>query len=305
MKIRRKGQANTCVIQEKNINGAQVTYITFDKLEQTGIVRQAFSTRLGGVSGREFATMNLSFTRGDDAEAVAENYRRIAAVLACRPEDITASHQTHTVNVRRVTAADKGKGVTKERDYEGVDGLITNEPDIALACFFADCVPLYFVDVRHHAIGLSHSGWRGTVNRMGQATLDAMKREFGTRPEEVQTVIGPSICQDCYEVSEEVAKAFADAFYPDDSLAEAYLRHFKQEISHNEIQNCLLEPKPDSKYQLNLWYANYRVLREAGVPDAQIAITDICTCCNPDFLFSHRASHGKRGNLGAFLKLLP
>ena len=187
--------------------------------------------------------------------------------------------------MRLVTEKDRGKGFTRPRDYKDVDGLITNVPGLVLATFYADCVPLYFVDPVHRAIGLSHSGWRGTVNRMGEVTLQRMKEAFGTRPSDVWTAIGPSICQDCYEVSEDVAQEFISAF-------------------EGRADNRLLYRKENGKYQLNLWRANELVLLESGVPKDRIAVTDICTCCNPQVLFSHRASKGKRGNLGAFLQLL-
>ena len=140
---------------------------------------------------------------------------------------------------------------------------------------------------------------------MGQKMIDSMSDAFGTRPEAVQAAIGPSICQSCYEVSEEVAVAFAKQFTPDRNLAVEYLQRYQQEITETDIDNCLLQDKGNGKYQLDLWYANYCVMREAGIPAEQIAVTDICTCCNlnPQFLFSHRASHGRRGNLGAFLML--
>lgn len=229
--------------------------------------------------------MNLSSTRGDDPENVKENFRRFGAVVGFDPKDLVLSLQTHTTNVRLVTEEDRGKGFTRPRDYKDVDGLITNVPGLVLATFYADCVPLYFVDPVHRAIGLSHSGWRGTVNRMGEVTLQRMKEAFGTRPSDVWTAIGPSICQDCYEVSEDVAQEFISAF-------------------EGRADNRLLYRKENGKYQLNLWRANELVLLESGVPKDRIAVTDICTCCNPQVLFSHRASKGKRGNLGAFLQLL-
>ena len=182
-----------------------------------------------------------------------------------------------------MTAEDAGKGIVKERDYTDIDGLITNEPGLVLSTFYADCVPLYFVDQVHRAIGMSHSGWKGTVGKMGAATITAMKREFGTEAKDLVCAIGPSICQDCYEVSEDVADAFKEAF-------------------PGHADEILLDKK-NGKYQLDLWRANEIVLTEAGVLKEKIAVTNICTCCNPDLLFSHRASHGKRGNLGAFIYL--
>ncbi|MDE5825145.1 MAG: polyphenol oxidase family protein, partial [Lachnospiraceae bacterium] len=164
-------------------------------------------------------------------------------------------------------------------------------------------VPLFIVDPVNRAIGLSHSGWRGTVRKMGKVTLERMRAEYGTKPEEVRVAIAPSICQGCYEVSEDVALAFGEAFAQEDAKTEAYLARYKQDYTQKEIEDCLMYRKEDGKYQLNLWYANYRVFRDAGVPNKNIEVTDVCTCCNPKLLFSHRASRGKRGNLGAFMML--
>ena len=184
-----------------------------------------------------------------------------------------------------MTKEDAGKGVICPRDYTDVDGLITNVSGLTLVTFYADCVPLYFVDPVHHAIGLSHSGWRGTVARMGKCTLEAMHNAFGTEASDVYCAIGPSICQDCYEISEDVAVQF--------------MQEFPGHTSE------ILIDKGNGKYQLDLWKANEIVLLDAGVMKDHLEVTDVCTCCNPELLFSHRASHGKRGNLGAFLCLNP
>ena len=157
--------------------------------------------------------MNFSKTRGDNEDDVTENYRRMAAVLDVDMEKMVLSYQTHTTNIRPVTLEDAGKGVIRERDYQDIDGLITNVPGITLVTFYADCVPLYFLDPVHKAVGLSHSGWRGTVKRMGQKTVEAMQAEYGTRPEDVIACIGPSICASCFEVGEEVAEEFRKGVY--------------------------------------------------------------------------------------------
>ena len=181
-----------------------LTYLTFPVLDGAENVRHLFSTRKGGVSRGIYESMNLSFHRGDDAENVLENFRRIAALFDSTPDKIVCAKQTHTTNIRRVTKVDAGKGVTKEPDYEEIDGLITNEPGLILCTSFADCVPLYFVDPKKQAIGLAHSGWRGTVNRMGARMIEEMKRQFGSNPGDLLVAVGPSICADCYEVGEEV-----------------------------------------------------------------------------------------------------
>ena len=338
--IVRCGNSNACRL-EFDKNNPEMAYFTFEGIERTGIVEHFFTTRLGGVSAGHTATLNFSYSQGDIKENVDENFRRAAAHFGMMPDRIACSQQTHTVNVRKVTALDNGKGVTRERDYTDVDGLITNERGIILATFYADCVPLFIVDPVSHAIGLSHSGWRGTAGKMGKVTLEHMAREFGTRAEDVHAAIAPSICQSCYEVSEDVALAFAMAFPENKDVAKEYLARHKSgrevslpcpntasaansymrdcvqdeiseqniadciqdEISEKDIADCLLYKKENGKYQLNLWYANYRVFRDAGVPCENIEVTDVCTCCNPELLFSHRASGGKRGNLGAFMML--
>lgn len=301
-KMIRCGNSGTCKLNTDK-NNKEMVYFTFSGLERTGIVEHFFSTRYGGVSGGYLYALNFSYSQGDRKENVDENYRRAAAHMGMTSGDIVCSQQTHTTNVRKVTADDRGKGVVRERDYVDVDGLITNESGIILATFYADCVPLFIVDPVNKAIGLSHSGWRGTVQKMGKVTLDKMCTEYGTKPEEVSVAVAPSICQDCYEVSEDVALAFGEAFVRDDEKAGEYLRRYKQNFTQKDIDDCLMYRKENGKYQLNLWYANFRVFRDAGVPDGNIEVTDVCTCCNPGLLFSHRASQGKRGNLGAFMML--
>lgn len=271
-----KGQDRVLEIEDKS-----VPLLYFPILENTGIVEHCFTTRAGGVSEGIFDSLNLSFSRGDDESAVMENYDRLAAALDTRKEQFVCTDQTHTTNVIRVGKEDCGYGVTRQKPYTDVDGLVTDEPGVVLSTFFADCVPLYFVDTVNRAIGLSHSGWRGTVGRMGQRTLEKMATEFGTNPKDIVAAVGPSICQDCYEVSEDVAEEFIKEF-----------------SGHADE---ILINKGNGKYQLDLWKTNEIVLIEAGVKKENIAVTNICTCCNPDLLFSHRASKGKRGNLGAFM----
>lgn len=273
-------------MQMKQNRTGEVEYLTFPLLEQTGTVRHLFSTRIGGASEGIYSSMNLSYTRGDRKESVDENFRRIAGVMGCRVEDIVCSDQTHTTNLRVVSREDRGKGIVQPKDYKDVDGLLTNEPGLVLATFYADCVPLYFVDVKNRAVALAHSGWRGTVARMGRCVIEKMREVYGTRGEDIVAAIGPSICQDCYEVSEDVA--------------EAFVKEFRKPGQEQEI----LLSKGNGKYQLDLWRANEIILTEAGIPEEQIQVTDLCTCHNSEYLFSHRASMGKRGNLGAFLGLL-
>ncbi|MCI8418182.1 MAG: peptidoglycan editing factor PgeF [Lachnospiraceae bacterium] len=278
-----KKKAGASTLYEKEREG--VPYLVFSHLEETQLVCHGFSTRLGGVSEGMLSTMNLSFSRGDDPGRVRENYGRMGRAVGFSCENLVFSHQTHTTHVRRVTEADRGKGYLFSRDYENVDGLITNVPGLVLTTFYADCVPLFFLDPVHKAIGLSHSGWRGTAGGMGPVTLRAMAQEFGTEPSQVLAAIGPSICQDCYEVSQDVIEEFQKTFPPE------------------QWPKLYQEKEEKGKYQLDLWQANELLLLGAGIRPEHLSVTNICTCCNPELLFSHRASKGKRGNLAAFLML--
>ena len=260
-----------------------VPYITFPSFVRLGI-KHGFSTKQGGVSKGDCATMNMSFTRGDEEEDVRTNHRIFADTIGYEVEQVVLSNQVHETVIRRVDASDAGKGVTKESDIIGVDGLITNDPKVVMMTFFADCVPLFFYDPVNRAIGASHSGWRGTVKRMGARTIEAMQQEFGCQPPNIYAVVGPSICQRCYEVSEDVAEAFREEFS---------MEHWKN----------LWERKENHKYQLNLWEANRIILEEAGIPAEQIEVCGYCTCCHSDLLFSHRATNGHRGNLSGVITL--
>lgn len=261
-----------------------VPYISYRILDDIPWLKNAVSTRLGGVSKDYLASMNLGFNRGDLDENVIRNHETFANAIGVNPKNIVTGNQTHTTNVKVVTKDDCGKGIYRDRNYTDIDGLITNEKGIVLATYYADCVPLLIVDTKNKAIGLSHSGWRGTVGKIGKVTIEKMGELYGTKPEDIVACIGPSICQKCYEISEEVAVQFKEAF-PDN------------------IKEILID-KGNGKYQLDLWECNRINFKEAGVLPENIKVTDICTCHNTDVLFSHRGHNGKRGNLGAFLSIV-
>ena len=258
---------------------AAVPVIRYASLDETGCVEHGFSTRLGGVSKGFYRSMNLSYTRGDDKKHVDENFRRFCSAVHMDWKKVVGTDQTHTSNVRVVTEKDAGHGIIRPKTYHDVDGQITNVPGLPLITYHADCVPLFFVDPVKKAIGLTHSGWRGTVARIGRNTIEAMTQNYGSRPEDV---IGPSICQSCYEVSQDVAEAFEKDFRLTDALVYA---------------------KENGKYQLNLWEANRQIMLDAGMMPEHITVTRWCTGCHPDLLWSHRKTGSNRGSLAAFLCL--
>ena len=150
--------------------------------------------------------------------------------------------------------------------------------------FYADCVPLFFYDPVNKVVGLAHSGWKGTVGNIANAMVDKFVELYGSNPSDIVAAIGPSICVDCYEVSQDVALQFMAAY------------------SETEIK-YILYSKDNGKYQLNLHEACKRNLINSGVLEGNISMPDFCTCCNPDILYSHRASNGMRGNLAAVIML--
>ena len=265
-----------------------VTYMTFDSFEKAG-VKHAFSTRLGGVSEGVFGTLNLRTNSEDKIENVHENYKRICKALDMNYDRMCFSMQTHTANVLVVDEKDAGNGITKELPYSDIDGIITNVKDMPLVTAHADCVPLFFYDPVNQVVALSHSGWKGTVGKIGKVTIEKMTESFGTKPQDVLCGIGPSICKDCYEVSADVANEFVKAF--------------GVENKDKLLRKSIFNPEDNDKYMLDLWEACRITLLEAGVLEEHIEVTDYCTRCHPDLFFSHRILGANRGGQSAFISL--
>ncbi len=264
-----------------NKNG--VLYITFPKLSATNAVNHAFTTRIGGVSKGYFGAMNMSITGGDEKNDVIENYKLICNAAGINYSNLVLSHQTHTSNILTVTEKDVGKGIFCERDYENIDGLVTNCKGVALVTQYADCTPLLFCDPVKKVIATSHAGWRGTVAEIGIKTVQRMRQEFGCDPKDIIAAIGPSICQSCYEVDMPLYNAF-------------------KELKSVDV-NSIFKRVDETHFKLNLWQANRQMLVYAGIKQENIDVTDLCTCCNSEYLHSHRFTGGKRGTLAAIIEL--
>ena len=249
-------------------------------------LQHGFSTRKGGVSKEHLASLNLSFSVEDAKENVLENFRRIGERFGKTPEDFVLSKQSHETKVLKVGTKDRGKGITKDRDYEGIDALITDEEGIILSCFSADCVPILFYDPIHKAVGACHSGWRGTKGKILQNVVEEMRKHFSSNPAEILVAIGPSICKEQYVVSEDLALSFLED-YPD-----------LGEDTASPIQRISKD-----KFQLDLWDLNRRIALDCGIKEEHISISGYCTMENPELFFSHRYSQGKRGLQGAFICL--
>lgn len=271
-------ESKTLAAHEKD----DVAYYTFPSFDRLGFVKHGFSTRLGGASGGIYESMNLSFTRGDDKAAVRENFDRFCRAIGVDPENVVVSAQEHHTTIYNAHKADCGRGVTQERGYADIDGLLTDEPDVVLCTQYADCVPLFFVDPVRRVVGTSHSGWKGTVARIGAVTVERMCADYGCQREDILAGVGPSIGPCCFEVDAPVYNAFAAMEEFDDRCATV---------------------DPGNKFHVDLWEINRRILLNVGLKPEHITVTDLCTRCHPDVFWSHRATGGQRGCLAGFISL--
>lgn len=262
---------------------AGVEYLTIPSFSRSGLVRHCFTTSRGGFSPEPYG-MNLGIANKDDPGNVLRNYEKIAYVLGSYPGNWTVSAQVHGDKILRVGVTERGQGVVRPREIEGIDGLITNRPQVGLVTIHADCVPLYFLDPVRKAIGLAHAGWRGTVQKIGARMIERMQEDFGTDPEDLLTAIGPSIGPCCFEVGPEVAEQFA-AHFPADT--DAVIRPAQTE----------------GKYMVDLWETNRRIMVDCGVMQDKITVTDLCTACHADVFYSWRKNKAP-GRMAAILELI-
>ena len=257
-------------------------FYTFEKFEKTGLVNHCFSTKFGGVSKGFYESMNLAF-RDDLKENVIENYKIICNAINCDYKNVVFSSQTHEDKIYKVTKEDKGKGLLKDSNIKGFDALITNEPEIVLTTFYADCVPIFILDPIKKAIGLAHSGWKGTVLEIGKKTILKMEEEYGTNPKDLLIGIAPSISLCCFQVDMPVVEKFKESI----PFSEKYI----------------FDDTEDGKFKIDLQNIIKESIISTGVLKDNIEISGICTMCNSHMFFSHRVMGDKRGSLAGIMSL--
>ncbi|MEE1153716.1 MAG: peptidoglycan editing factor PgeF [Acutalibacteraceae bacterium] len=267
-------------VMNLNINN-NVPFLTFKELENISFVNHAFSTRLGGVSSGEFSTMNLALNRGDDENKVITNYKLFCHATGFEFDTLVASAQDHNTIVRKVTKNDCGIGITKPRDMDSVDALVTNENGVTLVTYYADCTPVFFIDKNKKVIALAHAGWRGTVNKICSNVIKTMITDYNSDTKDIYCFIGPAISKCCYEIDQSCYDNFASV----------------EGLDLDKIMTT----KSNGKYMADLLETNKQILMLSGVPENNITISDVCTRCNSDLLWSHRATNGKRGTMCAFM----
>lgn len=224
------------------------------------------STRHGGVSEGNYGTFNVNVYCGDNPDHIAQNRRALCHELDIAADRLVMPHQVHGTGITQISktffllSEDIRRSVT-----EGIDALITNVPGVCIGVSTADCIPIIIYDPEHHAAGVVHSGWRGTVANIAEAAVASMVRSYHSKPELLLTVIGPGISCRNFEVGDEVYNSFASANYPMDAIA------VREEKWHIDLPKCC---------QLQL--------EAVGIPSANICMTDICTYDQTDDFFSAR-----------------
>lgn len=243
-----------------------------------------FTTRQGGYSREPFESFNLGLHVGDEKEDVLRNRQKLAQMLQFSLNEVTCAEQTHSANVYEVQPQDRGKGSDSlQTVIQNVDGLYTKQKNTLLMSFYADCVPLYFVDGMNQLVGLAHAGWKGTVHRIGPHIVQQWVERYQSDHRHIYVVVGPSICQHCYEVDEHVLQ---------------HIRPYKHIVSEQTII-----PKTNGKSELDLKQLNVDLLIEAGIPRQNIEISKWCTSCHNDLFFSHRKENGQTGRLASFIAI--
>ena len=264
-------------ISENMTKNSNSMYITAPNISAV----HGFTTRFGGVSSGYLSSLNLGEHRGDSEENVRENYRRLCSALGAPFNRMVFSRQVHKDSVRAVTSRDIHE-LFAPIPYEA-DGLVTNERDLLLVVFTADCIPLLLWDRENRAIGAVHCGWRSTVMDIAGNTVRKMVSNYGCSPSSIMAAIGPGISKCCFETGSDVPEAVLNV------LGDKGKEHI------NSLSN--------GKFKVDLKGINRSLLIAAGIPEENIYVSPECTVCSCDRYWSHRATKGVRGSQASVIML--
>lgn len=233
---------------------------------------------------------NTALHVGDDPAKVVAAREAIASKLGFPFEAWTCAEQVHGNEAKVVTRDIAGSGrFDRESAIQHADALVTNEPDVLLAMFFADCVPLYFYDPVTRSLGLAHAGWKGTVADVAARTVEKMGKAFGAKPADIRAAIGPSIGGCCYEVDEAVLKHVRPL------LADL------PDVQVSDGSNRVVTPSREGRARLDLKQLNRHLMIKAGILPSRIEMTSWCTGCRTDVFFSHRMENGNAGRMTSWI----
>lgn len=268
-----------------------IPFFTFENLEHTGIVANAFTTKFYWKNGRGTGeTINDFFQPllrvSSEPEEVSHCETLLKRQFNVKDGYLISSAQKHTNNIYRITADDVEASIKGNLHLESIDGLITDIPGVMLETFGADCPSVYIVDPVHKAIGLCHSGRKGTQTHIAAVMLEAMNKAYGTQPSDVSSAISPGICTNCYEVGDDVAEDFAEDY--------KNKTEFMNLSSANVLTDSCL-PHINGRYHIDLFHAISQSLIACGVNPDNIEVSHLCTRCRSDIFYSFRAE-GKISN---------
>ena len=275
-----------------------VKWLTFPELDEHPNLVHLFTTRHSGVSCGEKTSWNFGKGPDETWDNILENYRILAEIISeeagaeLNRDHMVRTDQTHTANVLTVTEEHLGMGITRPREYTDIDGLITNRRGIALITSHGDCNALFFYDPKQQAIGLAHSGWKGTLKEIGAEIVHRMEAEFGSQSEDIIAGIGPALCQTCFEVDEDVAQMF---YNKNES--------WKEMAFQREIGICSETGEARRKHYIDLKRVVRETLLRAGLKEENIHDMGLCTKCRPDLFYSYRGQKGKNGNMVSAMML--
>ncbi len=291
-------------------HSGSVSYLQFDLFQQFPEVIHGIFTRKGGYSNPPFASLNTGRSiNGDNRDDIVRNRLRALQALNLDKTAAITLWQVHGSEIITCTSRDEWRTDWAspshfERRWTAAsihrgDALITQERSITLALSFADCVPIVFYDPTQQVIGITHGGWRGTARGIAMTTIEKMHKQFGCQAQDIYAGIGPAIGDCCYEVSEQVRQVFMGTTdFADTPTAEHLREAVRVSATFSEQRGM-----DGTSLRLNLQATNHKQLLMAGIPTKQIEVMEICTGCNTDRFFSHRAENGKTGRFAVVIAL--
>nr|WP_232510264.1 peptidoglycan editing factor PgeF [Paenibacillus crassostreae] len=259
-----------------------------DPWQEFHSITVGFTGRSGGTSQPPYDSLNCAFHVNDDPIDVINNRQRIVDTLGFSLDSWTCGEQVHSNHIEKVNHIDIGRG-KKDRStaFQNTDGLLTNVPGVLLTSFYADCVPLYFLDPIKQVVGLAHAGWKGTVLQIAANMVDKMKQDYGSNINDIRAAIGPSIGACCYEV--------------DDKVMSRVYELEKDTRGNNQHVTNWYQYKDNGKSMLNLKEINRQIMMKAGILPTHIECTSWCTSCHHDLFFSYRKDGGVTGRMASWI----
>lgn len=264
------------------IKNGQLAFLQTPLFEKYGRLEHGFSTRIGGCSRGSLESLNMAFHTEDNPDNVLENRRRFFDCFGIDFRQIVSAIQVHGTTINTFNDSQRGEGALPDSTRIKCDALVTSEPGLVLAAYAADCMLLYFYSADRPMIALAHAGKQGTLGRIGPQVIDYLCRQYQIKPDQLLVAMSPAVCRNCYQIGLKDAESFIEAGWAD--------RRY-------------LEPAENNLFKLDLASINMTQLLTAGINDDNIAISGLCTSCNPDLFYSYRRDQGHTGRMIGFIAL--